>query len=79
MLGCTVDNRLDALYIGLPSPVRAAVGVGDLDSKCNALVTKLAFGHSLEPPRLTNITLFTVNKDLRSHPAGGIIQILPLC
>ena len=55
VLGRAVDNRLDALHIGLPGPVGAAMRVGDLDTEHNALVTEFTFGHSLEPPRLQNM------------------------
>ena len=51
MLGRTVHNRLNPLYIGFPGAVAAAVGVGNPDTEDNALVTKITFGHSLEPPR----------------------------
>ena len=46
-----VDDRLHALYVGLPGTVGAAVRVGNLNAKHNALVTKFTFSHSLEPPR----------------------------
>jgi hypothetical protein len=45
VLGSTVDHSLDALDVGLPGTVGAAVGVGDLDTKVHALTTKLTFGH----------------------------------
>ena len=46
-----VDDRLDALYVGLPGTIGAAVRVGNLNAEYNALVTKFTFSHSLEPPR----------------------------
>ncbi len=54
MFGGAVDNRLHALHIGLPRAIRAAVGVGDTDAEHNALITKITFSHSLEPPRWQN-------------------------
>ena len=50
VLGSTIHDCLDALYIGLPRAVGAAVRVGDLDAEHNALIAKFTFGHSLEPP-----------------------------
>ena len=47
MAGRTVDDRLDALDIGLPSTIGAAMGVGDLNTKGHALVAKLALCHPL--------------------------------
>ena len=47
MAGSTIDNRLYTLDVGLPHPVRASVGVGNLDTKGNALVTELTFSHPL--------------------------------
>ena len=46
----TVHNGLDPLYIGLPSPVGTSVGVGNLNTKVNALVTKIKLRHSAAPP-----------------------------
>ena len=51
VLGRAVDDRLDALHIGLPGTVGTAVRVGHLDAEDNALVAKFTFGHSLIPPR----------------------------
>lgn len=39
------DNRLDALYIGLPGAVGTAVRVGHLDSKGDTLITEFTLGH----------------------------------
>ena len=47
MAGSTVDDRLDALDVGLPCAVGASVGVRDLDAKGNTLVTELTFSHPL--------------------------------
>ena len=45
VLGGTIDHSLDALDVGLPGTVGAAVGVGDLNTKVHTLTTKLALGH----------------------------------
>ena len=47
VLGSTVHDRLDALHIGLPGPIGAAVGVGNLNAEHDALIAELTFGHSL--------------------------------
>ena len=49
--GRAVHDCLDALHVGLPGAIGAAVGVGNLDAEHNALIAKFTFGHSLEPPR----------------------------
>ena len=46
----TVNNGLDPLYIGLPGTVGASVGVGDLNTKGNALATIITLRHSAAPP-----------------------------
>ena len=51
VLGRAVDDRLDALHIGLPGAVGAAVRVGHLNTEHDTLVAKFTFGHSLIPPR----------------------------
>ena len=50
MARSTVDNSLDTLDIGLPSTVGTSVGVGDLDTKGNALTTIITLRHSFAPP-----------------------------
>ena len=45
VLGSAVDHSLNALDVGLPETVGAAVGVGDLDTEVHALATELTFGH----------------------------------
>ena len=50
MARSTVDNGLDPLYIGLPGPIGTSVGVGNLNTKGNALVTKITLRHSAAPP-----------------------------
>ena len=47
MARSTVDNRLNALNIGLPGTVGASVGVGNLDTEGNALATIITLSHSL--------------------------------
>ena len=50
VLGSTVDHSLNALDVGLPGTVGAAVGVGNLDTEVHALATELTFGHIYKPP-----------------------------
>ena len=50
MARSTVDNSLDPLDIGLPSTVGTSVGVGNLDTKGNALATIITLRHSTAPP-----------------------------
>ena len=47
MAGRTINHCLDALDIGLPSAIRAPMGVRDLNAEGNALVAELAFSHPL--------------------------------
>ena len=47
MARSTVNNRLNALNIGLPSTVGASVGVGNLNAEGNALATIITLSHSL--------------------------------
>ena len=47
MARSTVDNRLDALDIGLPHSVGTSVGVGDLDTESHALAANIALSHQL--------------------------------
>ena len=47
MARSSVDNRLDTLHVGLPSTIGASVGVGDLNTKGNALATIITLSHSL--------------------------------
>ena len=47
MAGSTVNDGLDPLYIGLPGSVGTSVGVGNLDTKGNALTTIITLRHSL--------------------------------
>ena len=45
MAGSTIDNSLDTLHVGLPSTIGTSVGVGDLDTKGNALTTIITLRH----------------------------------
>ena len=45
VLGSAVHHSLDALDVGLPGTIGAAVRVGHLDAEVHALAAKLAFGH----------------------------------
>ena len=47
MARSTVNNSLDALYIGFPGSVGTSVGVRDLNTKGNALATIITLSHSL--------------------------------
>ena len=47
MARSTVHNGLNALHVGLPSSVGTSVGVGDLNTKGNALATIITLRHSL--------------------------------
>ena len=57
VLGGAVYDRLDALDVGLPGTVGAAVGVGNLNAEGHALTTELTFGHIYKPPRWLRIKL----------------------
>ena len=50
MARSTVDNRLDALDVGLPGTVGTSVGVGNLDTKGHALAAKITLSHFIAPP-----------------------------
>ena len=50
MARSTVHDGLDPLYIGFPGPVGTSVGVGNLNTKGNALVTKITLRHFAAPP-----------------------------
>ena len=47
MARSTVNDRLDALDVGLPSSVGTSVGMGDLNAERNALAADIAFCHQL--------------------------------
>ena len=44
---CAVDNRLDALDVGLPSAIGASVRVRNLNTEGYTLSTYVAFCHTL--------------------------------
>ena len=50
MAGSSIHDSLDALNVGLPFAVGTSVGVGDLNTKGNALATKITLRHSLHLP-----------------------------
>ena len=50
MAGSTVDNRLNALDIGLPGTIGTSVRVGDLDTKSHTLATVITLRHFFAPP-----------------------------
>ena len=54
----TVHNGLDTLHIGFPGTIGTSVGVGDLDTKGNALTAVITLRHSLH--------LLSVNGSLNS-------------
>jgi hypothetical protein len=56
MAGSTVDDRLDALDIGLPHSVGTSVGVGDLDTESHALAANIALSHQLHLQSIGEIT-----------------------
>ena len=47
MARSTVDDCLDTLNVGLPGTIGPSVGVGNLDTKGNALTTIITLCHSL--------------------------------
>ena len=50
MARSSVDNGLYPLDIGLPGPIGTSVGVGNLNTKGNALATIITLRHSLHLP-----------------------------
>ena len=54
MARSTVDDCLNALYVGLPGTVGTSVGVGNLDAKRDTLATKITLCHSLHLLSNTN-------------------------
>ena len=44
---CAVDNRLDALDVGLPSAIGASVRVRNLNTEGNTFTTNITFCHIL--------------------------------
>ena len=47
---CAVDNRLDALDVGLPSAIGASVRVRNLNTESDTLAADFAFCHGSAPP-----------------------------
>ena len=64
MARSTVDNRLDTLDIGLDSTVGTSVGVGDLDTKGNALTTIITLRHFVAPPIGQNSLIMRLHERL---------------
>ena len=64
MARSTVDNGLDPLHIGLPGPIGTSVGVGNLNTKGNALATIITLRHSAAPP-IESHNLFALKQALR--------------
>ncbi len=62
MTGRTVDNRLDAFYIGLPGTVGTPVRVRDLNTKGHAFAAILALSHPLHLPADRNPRLHHKHK-----------------
>ena len=71
MARSTVDNRLDTLHIGLPGTVGTSVGVGNLDTKGNALTTIITLRHSLHLPSVKNHSLGALSQALKYHIRNG--------
>ncbi len=44
-LGSAVDDSLNTLDVGLPSPVGTTMGVGNLDAKGHVLAAEITFCH----------------------------------
>ena len=57
MAGRAVNQRLNTLDIGLPGTIGTSVGVGNFDTKVNALVAEFALSHPLHLLAVTNIAL----------------------
>ena len=57
MARSTVNDRLDALDVGLPSSVGTSMGVRDLDTESHTLAADIALCHLLHLLATTNFTL----------------------
>ena len=55
MARSTVNDRLDALDVGLPSSVGTSVGMGDLNAERNALAAEIALCQIAAPPIVMKI------------------------
>ena len=73
MARSTVDNGLDPLYIGLPGPIGTSVGVGNLNTKGNALATIITLRHSTAPP----ICIINQFQCVQNSRLDMIAEILP--
>ena len=71
MARSTVDNRLDALHVGLPCTVGTSVGVGDLDTKGNALTTIITLRHFVAPPIGQNSLIMRLHERLSIIPENS--------
>ena len=69
MARSTVNDRLDALDVGLPCSVGPSVGMGDLDPERNALAANIALCHQLH--------LLAIESQLRLKTPTIIITELP--
>jgi hypothetical protein len=56
MLVRTAQNNFNALNVGLPSTVSAAVRVGNVDSECNAFPANFTFCHLYTSDIFDNLT-----------------------
>ena len=64
MARSTVDNSLNALDVGLPGSVGTSVGVGNLNTKGNALATIITLSHSLHLLTVINHRNYALNRRL---------------
>ena len=83
MARSTVDNSLNALDVGLPGSVGTSVGVGDLNTKGNALATIITLSHSLHLLTVINHRNYALNRRLNiiadsSEKCKGFFQFFSL-
>ena len=52
-----IDDSLDPLHIGLPSTIGTSVGVRNLNTKGNALNTKITLSQFIAPPIRNDFSL----------------------
>ena len=62
MARSTVNNRLDALDVGLPHPIGTSVGVGNLNSERNTLAANIALSHWLHLLAMKKFNALTRSK-----------------
>ena len=60
VLGSAVDHSLNALDVGLPGAIGAAVRVGHLNPECDTLAAEITFGHDLT----SSLVKITYQKDI---------------